>query len=50
MLATSTGTVSTMSHGVNAAGDLLMYYGDGHGGWKGVETVGWGWNIFNGLY
>ena len=39
-----------MSHGVNAAGDLLMYYGDGHGGWKGVETVGWGWNIFNGLY
>ena len=26
-----------------------MYYGDGRGGWKGVETVGWGWNIFNGL-
>ncbi len=36
--------------GVNSAGELLMYYGDGRGGWKGVETVGWGWNIFNGLY
>ncbi|BCW38028.1 hypothetical protein StoSoilA2_40840 [Arthrobacter sp. StoSoilA2] len=32
------------------ADDLVMYYGDGRGGWKGVETIGWGWNIFNGLH
>ncbi|WP_344298734.1 FG-GAP repeat domain-containing protein [Sinomonas flava] len=31
----------------NAAGDLLLYPGDGRGGWLAPQTIGWGWGGFN---
>ncbi|WP_433874481.1 FG-GAP repeat domain-containing protein [Sinomonas atrocyanea] len=36
--------------GIDDAGRLTMYFGNGASGWKGAATIGWGWGGFTAVF
>ncbi|MFI2564998.1 FG-GAP repeat domain-containing protein [Paenarthrobacter sp. NPDC018779] len=37
-------------YAIDYSGRMHMYYGNGAGGWKGAEVVGWGWGGFTAVF